>query len=200
MKKSKDGLQRVQDRYREARLAMQRVTRELESAYLSLHIPDNQPLIVQTTAFVGTRGTPADRVDFNTFANIRRDRNGHTTDQAEISYFGSPDPKDPSTIDLARRISDRPDKEPTRGGRVEILATDIDLFDLEYLDPLTDRYTETWDSTSVTGQPARLPLFVRITLVLNSGQRTRADGGRNRVRLVTTVGLPIQKPLNFALL
>jgi general secretion pathway protein J len=200
MQKSKQGLERLQDRYREGRLAMQRITRELGSAYLSLHVPDNQQLVVQKTAFIGTRGTPADRVDFNAFANIRRDRDQHTSDQAEISYFGSANPKDTSIIDLARRVSDRPDLEPTKGGRVEVLATDIDLFDLEYLDAQTDRFTESWDSTQVTGQPGRLPLQVRVTLVLNSGQRARADGGRSRIRLVTIVQLPMQKPLNFALL
>ena len=200
MAKSKQGLERIQERQREGRLAMQRITRELQGAYLSLHIPDNQTLVMQKTAFIGSRGIPADRVDFNAFANIRRDRDGHDSDQAEISYFGSPDPDRSGTIDLARRISSRPDLEPTKGGRVEILATDIDLFDLEYLDPTTDRFTETWDSTSTTGQPGRLPFLVRVTLVLNQGQRARSDSGRSRIRLVTTINLPIQKPLNFALL
>jgi general secretion pathway protein J len=83
---------------------------------------------------------------------------------------------------------------------VEVLATDIDLFDLEYLDPQADRFSETWDSTQVTGQLGRLPLQVRVTLVLNAGQRARADSGRGRIRLVTIVQLPMQKPLNFALL
>jgi general secretion pathway protein J len=200
MQRSKQGLERLQDRYREGRLAMQRVSRELQSAYLSLHVPDNQTLVVQKTAFVGARGIPADRVDFNTFANIRRDRDSHTSDQAEISYFGSQDPEHGGTVDLVRRASDRPDVEPGRGGRVEILATNIDLFDLEYLDATTDRFTDTWDSTTTTGQPGRLPLLVRITLVLNEGQRGRSDSGRNKIRLLTTVRLPIQKPLNFALL
>jgi general secretion pathway protein J len=200
MQKSKQGLERIQERQREGRLAMQRITRELQSAYLSLHVPDNQTLIVQKTAFIGSRGTPADRVDFNAFANIRRDRDGHDSDQAEISYFGSVDPGRSGTTDLARRISGRPDLEPERGGRVEILATNIDLFDLQYLDPTSDRFTETWDSTSLIAQPGRLPLMIRVTLVLNEGQRARSDSGRGRIRLVTTVRLPIQKPLNFALL
>lgn len=200
MQKSKQGLERIQERQREGRLAMQRITRELQSAYLSLHVPDNQTLIVQKTAFIGTRGTPADRVDFNAFANTRRDRDSHESDQAEISYFGSTDPKRSGKTDLVRRSSNRPDLEPARGGRVEILATDIDLFELEYLDPTSDRFTETWDSTSVTGQPGRLPFLVRVTLVLNEGQRSRSDSGRGRIRLTTTVRLPIQRPLNFALL
>jgi general secretion pathway protein J len=201
MQKSKQGLERIQERQREGRLAMQRISRELQSAYLSLHLPDNQPLVVQRTSFIGTRGTPADRLDFNSFSNIRRDRDGHDSDQSEISYFGSPDPERSGKVDLARRMSDRPDLEPTKGGRVEILATDIDLFDLEYLDPASDRYTETWDSTSTTGQLGRLPFLVRVTLVLNEAQqRASQSSGRGRIRLVTTIRLPMQKPLNFALL
>jgi len=59
-------------------------------------------------------------------------------------------------------------------------------------------WNETWDSTQATGQPNRLPLQVRITLVLNGGGRARSDSGRNRIRFMTVVSLPIQQPLNFA--
>lgn len=200
MRRSRDGLARVQDRYREGRLAMQRIDRELKSAYLSLHLPINPQLAVQTTAFVGTRGTPADRIDFNSFANVRRDRDAHESDQAEVSYFGSGNPDGSGRVDLVRRLSSYPDIEPGRGGRVEVLATDIDLFEVEYLDSQTGRWTETWDSTQAAAQPARLPYQVRITLVLNAGERSRADSGRGRIRLVNTVPLPIQQPLNFATL
>lgn len=200
MRRTKEGLERVQDRYREGRIAMQRVTRELQSAYLSLHAPNDSSLLVVTTAFVGTRGNPIDRVDFNAFANLRRDRDAHESDQAELSYFGSPNPDLSGTTDLVRRLSNRPDLDPGKGGRVEVLATDIDLFELEYLDAETGLWTETWDSTQVTGQPGRLPYQVRITLVLNSGRRLSADGPRQRIRLMSTVHLPIQRPLNFATL
>src|SRR6185503_11648157 len=71
LKRSKDGLARVQDRQREARLAMARITRELQSAYLSAHAPLNQAMIQQKTQFKGERGTPADRLDFTAFANRR---------------------------------------------------------------------------------------------------------------------------------
>jgi general secretion pathway protein J len=198
MRRTKEGLERIQDRYREGRIAMQRVTRELSSAYLTLHLPLDQSLIVVNTAFIGTRGNPADRVDFNAFANTRRDRNAHESDQAEISYYGSSNP-DAGGTDLVRRVSTRPDHEPGKGGRVEVLATDIDLFELEYLDPQTGLWTETWDSTQTVGQPNRLPYQVRITLVLNSGRKTES-GGRGRIRLMSTIQLPIQQPLNFATL
>lgn len=179
-------------------MAMQRVSRDLSSAYLSLHTPVDTRLAVQKTAFIGKRGSPADRLDFNSFSNTRRDRNAHESDQAEISYFGSEDPERQSRLDLARRVSTHPDLDPQHGGRVEVLATDIDLFQLEYLDPQSGMWNETWDTTQVTGQPNRLPLQVRITLVLNEGGRSRADSGRGRIRFMTVISLPIQQPLNFA--
>lgn len=199
MRRTREGLERVQDRYREGRIAMQRLTRELSSAYLTLHVPTDPSLVVLTTAFIGQRGNPADRVDFNAFANTRRDRDVHESDQAELSYYGLSS-VDGAGTDLVRRVSTHPDLEPTKGGRIEVLATDIDLFDLEYLDPQTGLWTETWDSTSTVGQPARLPLQVRITLVLNEGRKTDTGSGRGRIRLMSIVSLPIRQPLNFATL
>ncbi|MFZ5894511.1 MAG: prepilin-type N-terminal cleavage/methylation domain-containing protein [Myxococcota bacterium] len=200
MRRSRDGLQRIQDRYREGRIAMEFIRRDLSSAYISLHLPIDQRQLVQKTSFVGKRGTPTDRVDFNSFSNVRRDRDSKESDQLEVSYFGAQNPGNSGTLDLARRSSARPDLDPQHGGRVEVLATDIDLFQLDYLDPMTGKWTETWDSTQVTGQPNRLPFQVRITLVLNSGKRSTSDSGRGRIRLMSIVTLQIQQPLNFATL
>jgi general secretion pathway protein J len=201
MKRSREGLERVEDRYREGRLAMARMTRELQSAFISLHAPINTALLVEKTAFVGTSGTPADRIDFDSFANRRVDRNSHISDQCELSYFGSPNPDDSGVTDLARRVSTTLDLDPRKGGRVEVLATDIDLFDLQYLDPLTGTWLETWDTTqSVTGQPARLPVQVRIVLVLNGGTRQGYSRALSTIRLITKVSLPIENGLNFAVI
>jgi general secretion pathway protein J len=200
LKRSKDGLSRVQDRQREARLAMARITRELQSAYLSAHVPLNQALLVQKTIFKSERGTPADRVDFTAFANRRLDKNSHLSDQCELSYFGSPNPDGSGTTDLVRRIDTELDLEPTKGGKVEVLATDIDLFDLQYLDAQTGQWQESWDTTQVTAQADRLPLQVRVILVLNGGVRPGADRSRGTIRLVTKVGLNMLQPLTFATL
>lgn len=198
MKSTRDGLQRVSDRYREGRIAMTRISQELQSAYLSSHMPINTQLAVVQTAFIGTRGTPADRVDFNSFAYRRLDRDSHESDQAEISYFGATDPKREGVTDLVRRVSPRLDLDPQKGGRVEVLATDIDLFDLEYLDALTGQWLESWDTRQALGQAGRVPLQIRILLVLNGGQRSSAGRGRETIRLISKVSLPIQKPLTFA--
>jgi general secretion pathway protein J len=200
LKRSKDGLSRMQDRQREGRLAMTRMTREVQSAYLSAHMPLNQALLVQKTIFKGERGTPADRVDFTAFANTRLEKDSHVSDQCELSYYGSPNPDGSGTNDLVRRIDTELDLDPTKGGRVEVLATDIDLFDLQYLDAQTGQWQEGWDTTQSTGQLDRLPLQVRIILVLNGGARSGADRGRGTIRLVTKVGLNILQPLTFATL
>jgi general secretion pathway protein J len=200
LKKSKDGLTRLQDRQREGRLAMARITRELQGAYLSAHMPINQALLVQKTIFKGERGTPADRVDFTAFANMRLERDSHVSDQCELSYYGSPNPDGSSTNDLVRRIDSTIDLEPTKGGKVEVLATDIDLFDLQYLDAQTGQWQENWDTTQATGQIDRLPLQVRIILVLNGGARSSSERSRGTIRLVTKVGLNILQPLTFATL
>jgi hypothetical protein len=80
------------------------------------------------------------------------------------------------------------------------LATDIDLFDLQYLDAQTGQWQETWDTSQTTGQPDRLPLQVRVILVLNGGSRAAADRGRGTLRFVTKVGLNMLQPLTFATL
>jgi len=43
-----------------------------------------------------------------------------------------------------------------------------------------------------------VPLQIRILLVLNGGKRSSAGRGRETVRLISKVALPIQKPLTFA--
>lgn len=201
MKRSREGVERLQDRYREGRLAMTRMTRELQSAFISLHAPILPSLLIEKTAFIGTTGTPADRVDFDSFANRRIDRNSHVSDQCELSYFGSQDPELPGTTDLVRRVSTTLDLDPKKGGHIEVLASDIDLFKLQYLDPQTNNWVDTWDTTQgVTGQPSRLPLQVKIVLVLNGGERAGYDRGQGTIRLVTKVDLPIGNGLNFAVM
>jgi general secretion pathway protein J len=199
MRRSRQGVQRITDRYREGRIAMTRMAREIQGAYLSEHLPISPSLQVVRTAFIGDPGTPADRIDFNSFAYQRLDRDSKEGDQMEVSYFGSRDPARRDVMDLVRRVSPRLDDRPEQGGRVEVLATDIDLFDLKYLDPLTGMWRDEWDSTSAVREAGRLPLQVQITLVLKEGMRAGAGRSRNTIRLSTKVPLQVRDPLNFAI-
>lgn len=193
MTRGKKGLIRVGDRYHEGRNAMARLSREISGAFLSLHQPLVPQLSVRQTIFSGTNGSPADRLDFTSFSHRRVTKDAHESDQNEISYFGSPDPEVSGKIDLARREAVIIDLEPERGGRVNVLAEDIDLFDLRYLDPMSGLWVETWDTTqAITGQPNRLPLQVKVTLVLKGG------AGGKTVPFVTKIPVAMQSPLSFA--
>jgi general secretion pathway protein J len=198
MKRSKEGVERLNDRYREGRLAMSRIVRELQSAFISLHQPIPPVMPVQKTVFKGTQGSPGDRIDFASFAHRRLVEDARETDQEEVSYYAQSDPDHDGVVNLVRRVSAKLDLDPDKGGKIEILATDIDLFQVQYLDALTGQWDDRWDTTQATGQMGRLPLQVRILLVLNGGIRHSAERGQGSIRLVTKVMIPITRGLTFA--
>ncbi len=197
LKRSKDGVRRVSERHREGRMAISRVARELQSAYISRHLPPDINQAVVRTAFIGTQGAPADRIDFNAFVHRRMDRDARESDQAELSYFGMASETERGVFDLVRRTNPKLDHEPEKGGRVQILATDIDLFDLRYLDPLTGLWVEEWDSTESIKQFDRMPLQVRVILILNGGARVSQGRGRDPLTFATKVSIPLLQPLSF---
>jgi general secretion pathway protein J len=193
LSRGKKGEEMRAQRAHEGREALQRIVRDLSAAYLSTHVPSNQALVTQKTAFVGRSSTPFDRIDFTAFAHTRTDRDSHDSDQAEVGYFVVKDPDVTDKMDLVRREQTPIDLDPLRGGVVNVVAEDVDQFDLRYLDPQTGLWVETWDSMQVTGQPNRVPLEVRITLVL------KGVGGGPPYAYTTKVFLAIQQPLAFGI-
>jgi general secretion pathway protein J len=194
MQRSKMGLSKVNDRYHQGRTTMRRLAQELSSAFLSMHQPYSQALIARKTIFMAKDSSPADRLDMTTFSHRRVVANARESDQNELSYFACPDPQITGKIDLCRRESPMIDLEPTKGGVVYVVAEDIDLFDVKFLDPMTGMWTDSWDSSQLIGQPNRLPLQVRITLVMKSGA-----GGTKPVKFEQKVPIAIFQPLTFAI-
>jgi general secretion pathway protein J len=136
-------------------------------------------------------------VDVTSYSHRRYDKDAKESYQAESSKFGSPNPDGSGQIDLARRISARLDLEPAHGGKVEVLATNIDVFELNYLDPTTGLWTDKWDSTQALGQHNQLPLQMKILLVLRDGIRDSIDRSRQPLRFITKVSLALRDPLTF---
>jgi general secretion pathway protein J len=190
--RGKKGLGKVNDRYHQGRGAMSRITSELSSAFLSLHQPLTEQQIRRLTIFAGTNSSPVDRIDFTSFSHRRLVKDARESDQNEISYFGSPDPNVSGKMDLARREATMIDREPKRGGEVNVLVEDIESFDVKYLDATSGLWTESWDSSQATGQPARMPFEIKITLVLKSGIEGKP------ITFNTKMTVPIQAPLSFA--
>jgi len=181
------------DRARQGRQAILRMTREIQSAFLSLHNPANVALQTRVVAFIGQNAQPYDRLDFQAFAHRRIEANSHESDQAEIGYFASPDPDVDGKMDLVRREQTPADMDAKKGGVVEVLCEDIDSFDVRYLDPQTSQWVETWDTTQALGQQNRLPLEVRITLVLR-----HLPAGLDST-YTTKFMMPMQQPLSFGI-
>ncbi len=181
------------DRARQGRDAMDRITREISSSFLSMHNPTSQALITRQTAFIATSGQAFDRLDFVSFAHRRVEKDAKESDQAEIGYFVVKDPDKEGKMDLVRREQANPDFEPKRGGVVNVLAEDIELFDLRFLDPVSSQWLETWDTTQLTGQLNRLPIEVKVTLVLKPVKNSPP------FRFITKFMLPMQQPLSFGI-
>jgi general secretion pathway protein J len=181
------------ERAHQGREAMQRIVRDLSAAYLTLHVPLSQALVTERTAFVGRSATPYDRIDFTAFAHLRTERDAHESDQAEVGYFVEKDPDVADKMDLVRREQTPIDIEPLKGGIVNVVAEDVEQFDVRYFDPMTGMWVETWDTMQVTGQPNRLPMEVEITLVL------KGVGGGPSYTYRTKVFLQITQPLSFGI-
>src|SRR5262249_9608375 len=104
MSRSRQGLARINDRYHQGRGALARMSRKLESAFISAHQPPLISQAVRTTAFIGHDSSTMDRIDFTSFSHRRLGRDVHESDQNELSYFTSKDP-DHDKTDLVRRES-----------------------------------------------------------------------------------------------
>jgi general secretion pathway protein J len=193
MSRGRRGEQLRSDRARQGRDAVERMSRELSEAFLSLHNPNNQALLTRGTAFIAQNGAQYDRVDFQAFAHRRIEKDAKESDQSEIGYFVTKDPENEGKMDLVRREQSPADTDPKRGGVVNVIAEDVERFDLQYLDPLTGQWLENWDSTQLTGQQNRLPLEVRISLELKGVKNSPP------FRYTTKVMIPIQQPLKFGI-
>jgi general secretion pathway protein J len=187
--KGKQTASQLSERYRIGRVAMDRMARELQSAYISAHIAALPQLITRVTAFTGKSG----RVDFNAFAHRRLMKDAHESDQCELSYFVGSNSKKQNQSDLLRREQTIPDDQPGKGGVVNVMVDDVDTFQIKYLDPMSGLWTDTWDSTSTAAQLGRLPLQVEIYLAIKGGP------AGDLVRLRTKTQLTMLQPLSFAL-
>lgn len=146
---------KLQERYQTARIAMEKMRRDLESAYISKHRNlDKYP----ETLFRGR----SDRIDF-TYVGYQRIAEGQrVSDQGAVSFYLESDPDIPNSKALFRRekvpIDDRADK----GGVVQKLAERVKKLEFDYWDPKDQDWEKEWkaelsdlDPVAVdTGSPA----------------------------------------------
>jgi prepilin-type N-terminal cleavage/methylation domain-containing protein len=155
-------------RYRAARVAMDRILRDVQMAYLS---QNNVPGTEQTarTFFEGQRRPDIDELRFSYFGHQRLYADSKEADTAAVGYFSGRDPDDPRRLNLYRKETRRLQAERFENipGEVELLCDDVVRLEIGYYHPDRKEWIENWRTTSADGFPNRLPSRVRLRLIVH---------------------------------
>ncbi|MCD6498127.1 MAG: prepilin-type N-terminal cleavage/methylation domain-containing protein [Deltaproteobacteria bacterium] len=182
---------RSQDRWHVLRIGMARMCRELSMAFVSMD--ENMAAVNRRTYFVSKRSLDGDSLRFTAFAHRRIVADAHESDESAIFYYLAPDPDEPRKTDLmrreTRRLGDVPFEDLT--GESYIMIPDVEGVHFEFYDPVKDDWTEEWDTTSLDGQPNRLPPRVRIYLTVQD------ESGKD-LTLVTEARIELTDALNLS--
>ncbi len=147
---------------RQARVALSRIKREIQLAFLTPHQQAAENFV---TVFVGLDRDP-DELYFATLAHRRIYRDTRECDQAEITLWTEDAPKEKGEgYVLYHRESPRIDERPSEDGVIYPLAYNVRSLNLRYLDQNSNEWQEEWD-TRKSETLYRLPRAVEVALVL----------------------------------
>jgi general secretion pathway protein J len=182
----------IQERYSTVRNAMDRMSSEIATAYLSFNV--NAGETRHFTLFEGRSSGDGDSLTFSSFAHLRIRKDANESDQAVIQYFLAADPEDSSRTHLYRRetkrlTGDLPE-DIRRFAPAYVLCEDVTSLEFEYWDPIRLEWLDEWRTTVTEGQPDRLPPRVRIKLGI-----TNED--REVQYFVTQTILPMQEKIDL---
>jgi hypothetical protein len=154
------------DLYGMARLAMDRMTRELSMAYVRTATRRDE---TNPTLFLGedheASGYPIDALVFTSVSHVRLGFGARESDQNEIGYFVVDDSATGDRV-LTYREDAIPDAENTEGGVVYELCRSLYGINFRYWDPEKEEWIDDWDSRAPEREQAPLPQAVEITLIL----------------------------------
>jgi general secretion pathway protein J len=185
----RDYMEREDATDRSARVALQKIARELRLAFLT---DSAQAVNTYQTVFVGKNDGDLDTLWFATFAHRRMYHGTPEGDQTEITLW-TDDSDDDDTKILYHRESARIDEDPDSDGTILPLASGVVKFDLDFLNSTTGDWSEEWDSTGNERQ--KLPRAVQILLVLQGPHPDDEDETVDHTYL-TTVILDMADPIN----
>jgi general secretion pathway protein J len=160
---AKEVVETEADHYRMLRAAMNRMAREIGSAYVSdrydatrYRDQNDRP-----TNFVGE----GDKLLFTTFAHQRLYTDAKESDQAVVEYSvkSSTEKGANGRMDLMRRENPNMDGRMDRGGNTDVLFEGVKKLEFSYWDSQRKEWQDEWD-TRRTEKKSILPTRVRITL------------------------------------
>jgi general secretion pathway protein J len=185
---SKRVIQSDQERTHAVRVALMRMTREIEMAYTSDN--ENTAIANRPTMFVGSARVDVDELMFSSFAHQRLRGGAAEGDTSLISYFGARDPDDRRIVNLMRRETRRLQAEDpaTLPGEAYILCPDVSKVKFAYYDHKKKEWATDWSTLDATGMQY-LPTHVRITLtVLDQRGHEVSYSTDARIQLTEKVG------------
>jgi general secretion pathway protein J len=189
MAADKKALEASQERSHTVRVALMRMSREIEMAYLS----DNQDpsLPYKPTLMVGTSQAAVDELSFSAFAHQRLRGGLAESDTSVITYYGARDPDDPRVTNLMRKETRRLQAEDpaTLPGESYILCPNVASVKYSYYDGRSSKreWQKEWNTNTVGS--TFLPTHVRITLtVIDERGREVAYATDARIQLTEKVG------------
>ncbi|HEY0710575.1 MAG TPA: prepilin-type N-terminal cleavage/methylation domain-containing protein [Polyangia bacterium] len=156
----------VQDRSHSARVALMRMSREIEMAFLSGS--ENLALAERRTFFTAVSERDVDELRFSWMGRQRLRGDVPEADTSVIMYYGEQDPDDRSVLNLMRRETRRLDASDPMSLPAEsyVLCPGISSLKFSFYDHTKREWREDWSTMGVDGR-AYLPTHVRITLVVN---------------------------------
>jgi general secretion pathway protein J len=155
----------VQDRTHAARVALMRLSREIEMAFLS--DSENPALAEKRTMFIAESHRDVDELRFSWFGRQRLRSDLADSDTSVVMYYAQPDPEERSVLNLMRRESRRLENADPRTlpGEAYILCPGISSLKFSFYDFKKKEWREEWTTAGVDGLQY-LPTHVRITLVI----------------------------------
>lgn len=162
---SKKVIQSEQERAHAVRVALMRMAREIEMAYVSGS--ENTAIANRRTMFVGSSRADVDELTFSTFAHQRLRAGAAEGDTSLITYYGARDPDDRRVLNLMRRETRRLQAEDpsTLPGEGYILCPDVARVKFAYYDHKKKEWATDWSTLDATGM-SYLPTHIRITLTI----------------------------------
>jgi general secretion pathway protein J len=162
---NKRAIESAQERTHNVRVALMRMTREIEMAYLSGS--ENTALSERRTFLVGSSHGDVDELQFSSFAHQRLRAGLAEGDTALISYFGERDLDDRRVLNLMRRETHRLQAESPRtlAGESYILCPDVSRLKIQYYDHRLKEWVNEWSTLNASGNQY-LPTHVRLTLTV----------------------------------
>ena len=176
--------QAVQERSHAARVALMRLSRELEMAFLS--DSENPAIAERRTMFISEPQRDVDELRFSWFGRQRLRGDVPESDTSVIMYYAEPDPDDRSVVNLMRRETRRLEAADPRSvpGESYILCPNISRLKFTFYDFKKPEWREDWTTTGTDGFQY-LPTHVRIALTIYD-ERGREQTFTSSARIMMT--------------